>query len=287
LLLRPEYVGGHHHWAQGAIGWCVLPLVLGLSTRTGAAILVAYWVVGALAMITRVPTAEALVNIGLGTASILGVQLFALMFNGLMRDAAGDVQAETQTRRRLVLEDIVAQALRAEYQRRYAKLVDNIVPLLEKLGGEGAVDDGLRRRARAESRRLRGLFDQATTFENPLMQQVRPLIDAAEARQVDVVVDVAGELPDLTGVDISSLVEPLALILPEATTSVRLVVAAMPDGISVSVVCPRSPSLAELSARLPGDGIEVITSDDSVWFLIRRPVHRPKARQDAGAASFA
>jgi signal transduction histidine kinase len=267
-LLSAEHVAGQYNWTQSAIGWCVLPLVLGLPTRTGLGVLTFYWLAGAAAAVVSNPSAAMLVNIGIGTASILSVQLFALMFNGLMRDAAADVQSETQARRRLVLGDIVAQALRAEYQRRYAKLVDNVVPLLKKLGDEGELDDGLRRRARAESRRLRALFDQATTFDNPLMQQVRPLIDAAEARQVDMVVDIAGELPDLNGVDISGLVEKLATILPEATTSVRLVVSAMDDEVTASVVCPQTPGIVALSKRLADDGIEVVSSDESVWFLI-------------------
>ncbi len=274
LLLRPEFVGGQYHWAQSAIGWCVIPLVLGLPTRTAAAVVMAYWAVGALVQFCYEPSTRTLVNLGLGTASILSVQLFALMFNGLMRSAAADVQAETQSRRRLVLSDIVAQALRAEYQRRYAKLVDNVVPLLETLSGEGEVDDRLRRQARVESRRLRTLFDQATTFDNPLLQQVRPLIDATEARQVDVVVDVAGELPDLTGTDLSRVVEPLAMILPEATIAVRIVVSAGPGEVTVSVVCPETPALAALCARLGSQGVDVVIADDTVWFLLCCPLDR-------------
>ncbi|RDH76839.1 ATP-binding protein [Mycolicibacterium moriokaense] len=283
FLLSAEYVGGQYNWTQSTIGWCVLPLLLGLPTRTGLGILVFYWVAGAVAAFVCNPSVEMLVNIGLGTASILSVQLFALMFNGLMRDAAADAQAETQTRRRLVLGDIVAQALRAEYQRRYAKLVDNVVPLLKRLGDEGEVDDGLRRSARAESRRLRALFDQATTFDNPLMQQVRPLIDAAEARQVDVVVDVAGDLPDLTGVDIFGLVDQLATILPEATTSVRLVVSATMEEITASVVCPRTPAIVALATKMADDDVEIVSSDDSVWFLIGcRSTDRQRSARPSG-----
>jgi hypothetical protein len=276
-LLPVDNLGGQAHWAQGAIGWCVLPLVLGLPTRTGAGVLVFYWVVGAMVEVVRSPSAPTLVNVGLGTASILGVQLFALMFNGLMRDAAADVQAETEAHQRLIRRDRVGQALRAEYQRRYAKLVDNVVPLLAALSHGSTVDDSLQRRARAESRRLRTLFDQATTFDNPLMQEVRPILDAAEARQVDVVVHVAGDLPDLSAADISSLVRPLARVLEATTTSARVVVSAISEEVSVSIVCRGSPSVSVLPETIEGDDVDVVTSDDSVWFLIRCRLQREAA----------
>jgi hypothetical protein len=139
-----------------------------------------------------------MVNIGLGTASILGVQLFALAFNGLMRDAAADAQAETEARQRLVRRERVEEALRAEYQNRCAKLVENVVPLLEEVSRGDPVGDDLQRRARAESRQLRVLFDHATTFDHSLMRQLRPLADEAAARGIDVAVDRVGELPHLT-----------------------------------------------------------------------------------------
>lgn len=277
-LLPSELVGGYAHWAQNAIGWCVLPLVLPLSTRAGAAILVGFWGVGAVVAVLAHPSTDVLVNIGLGTGSILGVQLFALMFNGLMRAAAADAQAETVARQRLITRDRVEQALRAEYQRRYAALVANVVPLLEALSGGAAVDAALQRRARAESRRLRALFDQATTFDHPLMQRLRPLIDAAEARHVDVVVDLAGELPDLTEHDIDTLADPVAQVLPGAASSARLVVTVSAEEVAVSIVCDGTgPDIHPV-----GDRVEVITADDMVWCLVRLPLHK-----SAGAPALA
>ena len=272
LLLPDELVGGSAHWTQNAIGWCVLPLVLGLSTRTGAGVLVLYWTVGAVVEMLLHPSAGVLVNIGLGSASILGVQLFALMFNGLMRDAAVDVQAETQARQRIVTRDRVASALRADYQGRYATIVDNVVPLLEKLSRRGMVDEALQRLARAQSRRLRALFDQASTFDHSLMQRLRPLVDTAERRHVDVVIDIAGKLPELTDDDITSLVTPLAQLLEVATTSARLVLTGTVEEISASIVIDAPSAVPVLSDHLrtgADDQVEIVTADEMVWCLIR------------------
>lgn len=281
--LPGDLVGGYTHWAQNSIGWCLLPLILGLPVRRGAAVLVMYWIIGAAVELSRNPSTGVWVNIGLGTASILGVQLFALVFNSLMRDAAAEAQEEARAHQRLISRDRVGQALRSEYQRRYAKLVDNVVPLLERLSESGSVDDNLRRLARAECRRLRTLFDQATTFDHPLMQRLRPLVDAAESRQVDVTVDVAGDLPDVAPNDIDAMVRPLASILQLAAMSARLVVTSIGDEISVSIVCDGAASLSAVDAELTpesDDQVDIVTFDDRVWCLVK---HRPHSAT-AGAS---
>jgi hypothetical protein len=271
LLLPVEMVGSQAHWAQGAIGWCLLPLLLGLSTRRGAVLLILYWLVGSTVQVICVPSASVLVNIGVGTASILGVQLFALAFNGLIRDAAADVHAETEAHQRLIRHSRVAEALHDEYRRRFATLVDNVVPLLQMLTGGEAIDEALQRQARAEARRLRALFDHASTFNHPLMQELRRLVDVAEARQVDVAVDTAGELPALTDTEISALLEPLARILDATTASARVVIQVDGHEISASVVCHGAADAPLLSADSDRAGdLDVVVSGDMVWYLIRQ-----------------
>lgn len=271
MLLLPEHVGGQANWAQGGIGWCVLPLVLGLSTRWAAATLVGYWVLGAVVAVICWPTGSTLVNIGLGTASILGIQLFALAFNGLVRDAAADAQAQTEAHQRLVTRDRVRKALSAEYQRRYAGLVDSIVPLLRRIGDGEQMDADLRGRARTQSQRLRALFDQASTFDDPLMQRLRELVDDAENRGLEVTVDVAGELPALAEGAIELLLAPLDTVAQRARTFLRLVVTGTADEVSVSIVCD-----GDSLGLPPGAGdMELVESDGLLWIVVRHKVlHR-------------
>jgi hypothetical protein len=173
----------------------------------------------------------------------------------------------------------VAQALHEEYRRRYATLVDNVLPLLQALSAGRAVDAGLQRRARAEARRLRALFDQASTFDHPLMREVRQLVDAAEARHVDVAVDTAGHLPQLSTTEFSGLLGPLARILAATTVSARVVIQADQQEISASVVCIGTSNATAVSAD--GDAtsdLDVVESGDMVWYLIR---HRLEEGADA------
>lgn len=266
-LLPHHLVVGYAHWAQSGIGWCMLPLVLALPARSGTVALVSYWVIGGAVTLIRDPSAAALVNVGLGSASILGVQVFALIFNGLMREAAVDVQTETQAYQRLLTRERVSQALRTEYQRRYATIVDNVVPLLDSLARGHDVDTMTQLQARAECRRLRALFDQAATFDHPLMQKIRPLIDSAESRQVDVVVDLSGAINELDEDRINALTAPLADILGRAATFARVVLTATDGLIEISVVVDAASDIGMLPPTLTD--AEVIASGNEMWCLIR------------------
>lgn len=263
-LLPREALVGYEHWAQGAIGWCMVPLMLALPTRIGAAVIIGYWVLNSAVLLFRDPSSVILVNIGLGSASILGVQLFALMFNGLMREAAGVVESENAARQRLLTRDRISQALRGEYQRRYATIVANVVPLLDELTRVERVDAGMQLRARAECRRLRTLFDQASTFDHPLMQRVRPLIDSAEARQVDVVIDVDGALPEVDDTEIRRLVSTMSDLLDLCATSARIVVTCTGDRVEISVVVDTRDEVASVE----WDGAEVVAAGHELWCVI-------------------
>ena len=267
MLLPSELLLGYAHWAQNAIGWCLLPLALTLPTRAGVAVLAGFWLVGSTVTLMRAPTAETLVNIGLGTASILAVQLFALIFNGLMRDAARDIAGETQEHQRLVTRDRVTTALRDEYHRRYATIVDNVVPLLSTLARGAGVDTDIQSRARAECRRLRALFDQADTFDHALMRRIRPVIDAAEARGADVATDVTGVLPELADAHLDALVTPVAQVLSHAVSHARLVVTTVDGNVEISIVIDTAAELHSLPEEL--SGAEVVVSDGALWCLIR------------------
>ena len=267
LLLDPAQIGDSTHWTQASIGWCVVPLVLTRSTPVAVGTVVSYWVLGGAVAFLVDPSAAVLVNLGLGTASILGVQFFALVFNGMVREAAVVADAECESHQRLVAGEELARALRAEHQRRFGRLLDNVMALLGELATGEPLTDDLRSRSRAESRRLRALFDQAATFEQPLMRELRTLVDDAEDRGVEVTVDLGGGLDELDAAEVPALVDPIREIVADARTFVRLVVTGLSGEVSVSAVCDRSagPETFERSA-----GAEYVCTDDTVWVAVGR-----------------
>ncbi|WP_313888762.1 ATP-binding protein [Mycolicibacterium sp. CBMA 226] len=149
ITLSVDQLGTQAQWSQGVIGWCVLPLLLGERVRSAAGILIGCWAIPAIYALLRDPSTHTVVNLGYGTASILIVQLCALFFDNLIRQAAATAGAEADTRTRLTATERIADAVQAEYLRRYAELADTVRPLLLALANGRAVDATTRRHARS------------------------------------------------------------------------------------------------------------------------------------------
>jgi len=71
---------------------------------------------------------------------------------------------------------------------------------------------------------------------------------------------------------------PLAKVLDVATTSARLVIASTAGQVSASLTCDETPSVAALSNELTDEGIEVITTSGTIWFLVH--IRSPKGAND-------
>lgn len=277
-LLPTPMVGGQAHWALGAAGWCALPWLLSIPARTGAAVLAGLWALAVIVTLVRVPSAPMVIALGIGTASILAPQLFAIVFNRLIRQAAIDAEAESVRLRQIQLAAHTRQAVRDEYQRRYAALVDTVAAVLSELAVVDDIDSGLRHRAATESRKLRTLFDDPTNFGHPLMGGLRILCDAAEAHGIDITVDVANTLPELSESDIAALLEPLTWVLHAPADSARIVILSLPDDLAVSAVCRGSPLAQTHNAAWPehGPGTEITTESDTIWVSTRLSLLRRK-----------
>lgn len=277
ISIPADAVGTQSHWGQGATGWCLLPLLLRQSIPRAAGLLILYWLVPAMVSLIRNPTAYTLVNVGLGTASILTVQLCVLLIYGLLADAATAAHAETARGIQLLAKDQMAQALTAEYNRRYAKLIGNIVPLLAHLSGQQPLDEAFRRSARVQCQRMRVLFDQSSSFDHPLLQQLRPAIDNAEARHVDISVHIDGAMPELEQTAIDRVVGGLRYAMELARTSARIALVSSNDELTASIVCPDLEDAERLPELLPNkaDDLELTVTGDLAWLTIRCRAGRP------------
>ncbi|MCF6385880.1 ATP-binding protein [Mycobacterium sp. MBM] len=273
LSIPADTVGSQYHWAQGATGWCLLPLLLRQPTPHAVGLLLLYWVTPAMVALARNPSTYTLANIGLGTASILTVQLCVLLIYGLLADAAIAAHAETARGIQLLAKDRVAQALAAEYNRRYAQLIANVIPLLECLRDQEPIDESFRRSARVECQRMRVLFDQSASFDHPLLQQLRPAIDAAERRHVDVSVHIDGAVPQLEQTMIDRVVGVLGYALELSCTSARIALSSDQAGLTTSIVCPDIRDTERLPDLLPADAddLELTITGDLAWLTIRCP----------------
>ncbi|MGK2882547.1 MAG: sensor histidine kinase [Mycobacterium sp.] len=271
MSIPANLIGSQAHWAQGAIGWCLLPLLLKMPSSRAMTFLVVFWFTPAVVGFLRSPSMHDLANIGLGTASILTVQLCVYLIYTLLADAATAAHIETAQRVELLARERVAHALAAEYNRRYAQLIANVVPLLEELAASRPTDESFRRRARVECQRMRALFDQSANFDHPLLQRLRPAIDFAEARHIDVSVHIDGLVPELDQATVRRVADILECALQESTTSARIALSSDAEGLTASIVCQDldDPGSLRTHPSLISDDLELTLTDTVAWLTLR------------------
>ncbi|MUL48677.1 ATP-binding protein [Mycobacterium sp. CBMA293] len=271
-------------WAEGAIGWCVLPLLMGQRPRVGVGVLIWCWTVPGIAEIIRNPTAANVVDFGYDTASVLIPQLCALLMTHVIRRTAVVAAAETDSQMRLAATTRIADAVQAEYQRRYANLAGTIRPLLSVLAEGGPVGAVTRRRAQVEYQRLRTLFDQSASFEHVLLRELRPHVDAAQNRGIAVSIHVEGTLPAMDDAVARQLARMLDRVLTAATNSARITVTADMTAVELSVIGLgfRHSELPTKSGVGDEDEFDLTILDDTVWITVRHtlpegPSHNARA----------
>lgn len=277
MLVPTDLIGGQVQWSQNAIGWCLMPLLLRVPSRTARRLLALYWLAPAAIGLLRDPSAHTLVNIGLGTASILTVQLCVLLFNTLIQDAAASAHRETAMRRTVLAQERTAQALQDEYRRRYRDLIANVRPLLTALTRQQPVDAEFRRQAQLETQRMRMLFDQSASFEHALLQALRPAIDAAEDRGVDVSVHIDGTLPEIDTHHAMAAV--IAQALSATSDSARIAFSTESGAVTASIVCR-----GVTDDVVPIGTAEMTVIADTVWLTVDS-TNQQGAHHDADTVS--
>jgi hypothetical protein len=272
-LLPPSLLGSAAQWSLFTVGWCLSALLIGSPLRTAIAILGANWVLACAVTFARDPSVRVLVSLGFLGAYLVVMQVFAQVANAMIVDAASATHAETQARLELLTQQRVADAIQAEYRRRYADLRHGLIPLLTKLSRGTPVDAGLRQQARAELRRVRALLDRASAFDHPLLHALGPTVDAAAKRNVEVDVHVQSKLPDLSEADVEQLSEAISHLLDKCVVGARLVLTSTSTELIVSLVCRGHAAVLEDETATVGIGThEVVTRGGSTWLTIRHPL---------------
>lgn len=272
-LLPPSLLGNTAQWSLFTVGWCLSALMLGFPLRTAITILGANWVLACAVTFAREPSGTILISLGFLGACLLVMQAFAQAANAIIVGAAYATHTETQARLDLLTEQRVAAALQAEDRRRYADLRRSVIPLLTKLSRGSPVDAALRRQARAELQRIRTLLNRASTFDHRLLHALRPAVDAATSRNVEVDVQVRSKLPDLAQADIEQLTEAISRTLDKCTVGARIVLTNTSNELIASVVCRGHTAVPEDEESTPGVGThEVVNLGGYTWLTIRHPL---------------
>jgi hypothetical protein len=266
-LLTPSELTMDTNWSQGTIGFCLLPLLLRWPTTRAAAALCMYWAAPAVLSLIRDSSPAMLLFLGLSLAGSLLPQLFASLLSSWAFRAARMVRAENQARLRVLTAERVADAIQTDYLRRYAQIMTTVEPLLVLISHKEPITPEIRRQARAESRRLRTLFDKLQA-DHPLLFEIRTIVESAEDRGVEVELHFSNVLPDLDPAEVDHITSTVADLIAAARTAARVVVESYSDEISISVVCEVSPE--DAGRKLPScDDATVIWSGQTAWMTMR------------------
>jgi hypothetical protein len=274
-VLPDNLVGTIAQWSLLATGWCLSPLLLGLPLRVSISVVAVNWACASAATFAYGPSVNTLGFIG----ASLGVLLVAAQVaDKMFAEAAADTRAQTEAHLDLLVRQRAAAAAHADFCRRIADIRQRVVPLLEKLSNGEPVDPVLQRRAVVESRRIRTLLDQESSREHPLLQALRPALDAATHRNVDVTVHAQSDLPILADADVDELAQVISKIVGDCTETLRVVMSCVADEFVVSIVCRGyTGDFEDMHDALTAASLEVISHHDTTWFTIDHAVPKTPA----------
>jgi signal transduction histidine kinase len=285
LSLPAGLLGGPAQWPLIATGLCVLPFVLRWRIRYAAATMVAFWLGAAILTFVRRPGIDMAFNLALYTAGIALVQMFALAFPELLRNAT--VAAAEELRQRWAMADRhrIAEALHDDYVRRTSKLIRGVFPLLQTLS-TGTLDAETRKRARLESRRLRLYIFQSRTFSHPLVAELRTAVDAADRRGVIVTMNADNDLPQLDEDTRRQILAPLREALAHAGERAKIGLTVAGGELIASIICDTAgPAPAPPAHADPR--IEVTAIGDTVWISVHHRLPGSAAVAEAHQHSIA
>ncbi|WP_208300478.1 hypothetical protein [Mycobacterium sp. DL592] len=275
LLLSDAMLRTEAQWTVAAVGFAMVPLLINVPLPRSVSVVLLWWLVPAAVDFIRVPSTLLLAAIVTGAASFLVPQIGLAVFNAVAQRVARKAHGENVSRDRLVVEHAVAEALRVDYEARYAATTQRLLPVLEELAREGPITDELRRRAGMENLRLRQMFDEARGGTQSRLEPLRAVINAAAERGVDVTTRIDPRAGDLSEADAGRLVDAIGAALADARSYARVVVTAAGATLTGSVVadgtCP------DRDRQRFRDDVEVLDSSGSRWVTCRVPITTPRS----------
>lgn len=268
------------NWVSISVGWALVALLASwVSTARqvvyAAGLVIGFWVVRGVVRVWRMPTGEVFEYASYGLASVGTMQVAAISCAWVIAEAVKVAELLGRQRHAAATRRAVEEAIQLDYRRHFASITADVVGLLRVVAdGRMALDEReVHVRAQTEYARLRRLFAQADSFEHPLIQRLRPVLDAAGERGADVALDIANRPPDLAEHDIDAIVAAIDGLVSGATDRVRLVISSSSQQLTVSVVADCADDIREQVRTALADTDFQLTVDNQVtWLRVHVPV---------------
>jgi histidine kinase/DNA gyrase B/HSP90-like ATPase len=254
------------HWSYGTIGWFTTMLLFDRGLRTQVVVLGVHLgttlVQFALADQFDADTLLRMVNVSI---PILGFQLAVGACGHTLVVLAAQAADDSARAARVITAHETAERLYQHRQGRYAELMPTITPILTGLA-DGRLDPGdreVRHRCAVAAAVIRRLLAERTDHDDPLVEELRAVMDVALRKGVVVDLLLSGQRPSIPVRIRRALTEPALTVLALAESTARLTIDADETAVTVSVVADASP--VDLPAY--GHPIEttVLPLDERIW----------------------
>lgn len=259
------------HWSYGTIGWFGTLLLLDKRVRE----LVVFLGVHLGATLVQLGLAgqfdgTTLLRLGTVSTAIVGFQLAVGGCGHTLVLLAQQAADDAARAARVITEHETAEQLYLHRRTRHAELLPALTPLLAGLA-DGRLDPGdrdVRHRCAVAAAVIRRLLAERTDHDDPLVEELRAVMDVALRKGVAVDLLLSGHRPAIPVPVRRALTEPALTVLAVAVSTARLTVDADETAVTVSVVADAAP------VELPtpnGHAVEttVLPLDERIWVETR------------------
>jgi hypothetical protein len=254
-------------WLFGAAGWVVVVVLLDRPFRTILLFLVAHELLALTNLllfheVSRGPLAR----FATGSVTVFGLPLCVAVVAAVLGRIGTKAASASRELERVRTAEAVAEAAHRRRTQRFAELTGTTVPLLEGLanGSLAPTDPAVQRGCAIEAARMRRLFAETDTVENPLLHELRHCADIADRKGVEVELDARGHWPVPPVAVRRDLTDAALTALATAGSWARVTVVGSTDLVSVSVVADCGEATVR-SPATPGVRVETFSSDGTVW----------------------
>lgn len=254
-------------WMFGAANFVGLVVLLDRPLRIVGAFLFAHELIALLnLLLLHDVTRDALLRLATGSVNVIGIPLCVAVGAAAVRKIHAAAVTSRQEIERVRTEEAVAAESHRRRQHRFAEISATSAPLLEGLAdGSLTTEDPLvQRRCAIEAARMRRLFAESDTVENPLLHELRHCADVADRKGVVVELDSRGHWPTPPVAVRRELTDAALTALATAVSWARVTVMGDANLVSVDVVA----DCGDVSIPGPathGVRIETFTNNEIVW----------------------
>ncbi|MHA6624034.1 hypothetical protein ACU61A_01370 [Pseudonocardia sichuanensis] len=271
VSLPDGYTSTTVDWMFGAANFVGLVVLLDRPVWVVGAFLSAHELIALLnLLLLHEVTRDALLRLATGSVNVIGVPLCVAVGAAAVRRIHAAAVTSRQEIERVRTEEAVSAEAHRRRQHRFAEISTTSVPLLEGLADGSLTPDDPRtqRRCAIEAARMRRLFAETDTVDNPLLHELRHCADVADRKGVVVELDSRGHWPTPPVAVRRELTDAALTALATAVSWARVTVMGDANLVSVNVVADCG-GVSPPGPAAHGVRIEAFTNDETVWIEAR------------------